>query len=292
MTMKASVTYLHHSGFLLELERAYFLFDWWQEELPAMDVKKPLYVLVSHSHRDHFSPRIFDLADRFEDVIFILSDDIDRAQVPGEILHHSHNCFSEINENPEAQGCGNQNSGTQSCGIQNGGTQIRTFFLKPHESWQIGELLVQTLLSNDLGIGFWCEAEGVTFYHAGDLNNWDWDDDEEDAANAEQYHKELERITKINGGVIVDIAFVPVDPRLRQNYWMGLADFLKYCQAKWVFPMHFGDDFSVKKSIRGELERRGQAKRPAGNETPNKTNSSWPQIVEISKRGEQHEISF
>ena len=275
-----------------------------------MDVKKPLYVLVSHSHRDHFSPRIFDLADRFEDVIFILSDDIDRAQVPGEILHHSHNCFSEINENPEAQGCENQNSGTQ----------IRTFFLKPHESWQIGELLVQTLLSNDLGIGFWCEAEGVTFYHAGDLNNWDWDDDEEDAANAEQYHKELERITKINGGVIVDIAFVPVDPRLRQNYWMGLADFLKYCQAKWVFPMHFGDDFSVTKSIRGELERRGQAeeldekrirdstsgqedsrpedmtcswtKCPAGNETPNKTNSSWPQIVEISKRGEQHEISF
>lgn len=64
------VTYLAHSGFLVETTSCYLLFDWWQGDLPAM-ADKPLYIFASHSHHDHFIPEIFTLKGTY-----ILSDDI------------------------------------------------------------------------------------------------------------------------------------------------------------------------------------------------------------------------
>ena len=47
------VTYIHHSGFLVETERFYYLFDYESGALPELDAKKPIFVLSSHSHRRH-----------------------------------------------------------------------------------------------------------------------------------------------------------------------------------------------------------------------------------------------
>jgi L-ascorbate metabolism protein UlaG (beta-lactamase superfamily) len=44
---------------------------------------------------------------------------------------------------------------------------------------------------------------------------------------------------------LIDIAFVPVDPRLEKNYLLGLDYLVKIANVKVVFPMHFGDNFSV-----------------------------------------------
>ena len=56
------ITHIFHSGFFVETEQADFLFDWWKGTLPARtDHRKPFYVLVSHSHGDHFNPDIFGL---------------------------------------------------------------------------------------------------------------------------------------------------------------------------------------------------------------------------------------
>ena len=57
------VTFLEHSGFLVESDSAALLFDWWKGELPALAPGVPLYVFVSHWHEDHFSPRVFYLVD-------------------------------------------------------------------------------------------------------------------------------------------------------------------------------------------------------------------------------------
>ena len=51
------VTYLDHSGFLVELEDAYFLFDYYKGRLPQIDLEKKMFVFVSHVHHDHLISR-------------------------------------------------------------------------------------------------------------------------------------------------------------------------------------------------------------------------------------------
>ena len=48
------VTFLDHSGFLVELPGLTLLFDWWQGDLPPLP-SGPLLVFASHRHPDHFA---------------------------------------------------------------------------------------------------------------------------------------------------------------------------------------------------------------------------------------------
>ena len=66
------VTFLSHSGFLVELKRVALLFDDIGGALPDLG-GKPLLVFASHRHADHFSPDIFSL----ENAHFVLSNDIE-----------------------------------------------------------------------------------------------------------------------------------------------------------------------------------------------------------------------
>ncbi len=50
-----TTTYIHHSCFLVETTTCYYLFDYEKGILPAMDVTKPIFVLSSHAHRDHYN---------------------------------------------------------------------------------------------------------------------------------------------------------------------------------------------------------------------------------------------
>lgn len=49
---------LYHSGFFVELDEHYLLFDCISENIPLLNPDKPLYVFISHFHSDHFSPDI------------------------------------------------------------------------------------------------------------------------------------------------------------------------------------------------------------------------------------------
>ena len=51
---------IYHSGFFVELEDRYLLFDCVKAEIPLLDQNKPLYVFISHFHGDHYTPRIRD----------------------------------------------------------------------------------------------------------------------------------------------------------------------------------------------------------------------------------------
>ena len=80
------VTYIHHSSFLVETDENYFLFDYFEGELPEFKEDKPLLVFASHRHGDHFSPVIFELAGKHKKTGFVLSDDIWKRRVPEEFL--------------------------------------------------------------------------------------------------------------------------------------------------------------------------------------------------------------
>ena len=71
------VTYLDHSGFLVELEDAYFLFDYYKGRLPQIDLEKKMFVFVSHVHHDHYRKDIFNLRKHFREIRYVLSSDIE-----------------------------------------------------------------------------------------------------------------------------------------------------------------------------------------------------------------------
>lgn len=70
------ITYIHHSSFSVELERSVLLFDYFQGEIPEFDPEKSVYVFASHKHHDHYDKKIFELAERYPHILFILSGDI------------------------------------------------------------------------------------------------------------------------------------------------------------------------------------------------------------------------
>lgn len=103
------------------------------------------------------------------------------------------------------------------------------------------DMRICTLKSNDEGVAFMVETEGKKIYHAGDLNNWWWDDGTPEDRDLEaRYRAELQRIDGEN----FNVAFVPVDPRIT-GWWKGMEDFLDYCTGDVLVPMHGFGDYSM-----------------------------------------------
>lgn len=200
------ITYLGHSGFLVELEKLVLMFDYFQGDIPVCSKDKIWYVFASHRHRDHFSPKIFRLAQECENLHFIFSRDIWRSQVPENL---------------------------QEIVVQ----------IKAKERWEDENIQVETLKSTDEGVAFLVQAEGHVLYHAGDLNNWQWKGESEEwnRKMEEQFKECLEPLR----GKKIDAAFIPLDPRQEENYSVGMDYFLKMTGGKKVYPMHCWEKYSV-----------------------------------------------
>ena len=102
MNHTVQVTYLGHSGFLVELDSVCLLFDCIAAQsmtpalaaqpcsfgiMPRLDPHKELFIFVSHAHQDHYSPRIWDLARRYPKALYILSDDVPRMTPSAPALY-------------------------------------------------------------------------------------------------------------------------------------------------------------------------------------------------------------
>ena len=58
---------------------------------------------------------------------------------------------------------------------------------------------------------------------------------------AASYKQEMKKLS----GRTADLAFIPVDPRQEQWFYLGAAGFMEQADTKWIFPMHFWGDFQV-----------------------------------------------
>jgi len=200
------ITYIHHSCFLAESARAYYLFDYESGALPPLDPCKPIFVLVSHVHHDHYQPGIFSLlADLgMQSVRPILSADIPLPQP----------------------------------------LQWPPLIAVPGQEYMLGpSLSLLTLRSTDEGIAFLLSDHGELLYHAGDLNDWYWEG-EDDTWNRQMtldYRAEIDLLAQKLRGRHPDIAFVVLDPRQEAAYARGMLYFLRAVGAAQVFPMHYWD---------------------------------------------------
>lgn len=200
------VTYLNHSGVLVELKDYYCIFDYYKGELPPLDKEKDVIVFCSHSHNDHYNPLIFDLLNqrgmRYQAV---LANDISDENRLSKIKHS---------------------------------------FVKPDECYQfVGGIQVETLLSNDSGVAFIVSTDEGMIYHGGDLNDWYWEGEpeEENRELRTIYHTEIGKIK----GRHFDVAFVPLDPRLEAHYADGLLYFLENVDCDAIFPIHYWGEPAV-----------------------------------------------
>ena len=80
------VTYIEHSGFSVELPECTLLFDYYLGKLPEFPKVHPLIVFASHVHGDHFQKKIFQLREQYQEVYFVLSDDIPKKYDAPDVI--------------------------------------------------------------------------------------------------------------------------------------------------------------------------------------------------------------
>ena len=219
--------YLEHSGFLLCGRDFNMVIDYIIGRSGAFDIvenhalndTKPLYVLASHSHADHFDPSVLTWRLKNGDSpTYIFSGDIKGAKTSGQ----------------------------------------KATFVNPGEEYSDGILRLKAFGSTDEGVSFYIEAGGKKIFHAGDLNNWHWEEEstpEEVRESEEAYQKELAAAAREIKSL--DLAMFPLDIRLGGGYMRGAEQFLDAIKVMLFAPMHFWGRFDTLPPFKEYAEKRG-----------------------------------
>ena len=220
------LTYIYHSGFMLEGVSVILIFDFWRDadnsivERTLSTTHKRVYFLASHFHQDHFNPEILNLPVPHGEKEVILSRDIYRRR--------------------------------------RAGTEGVTAYLRRGESYRDDLITVHAFGSTDSGVSWAVHVEDKDIFHAGDLNNWHWEEEstpEEIREAANFYHQELETLARETD--YVDLALFPVDPRLGKDYTRGGREFVDRIRTLQFAPMHFWEKYEKANAFREYVEKRG-----------------------------------
>lgn len=219
-----NITLLANSGFLVETEHYFMVFDRYQDDLNCVPQalktsSKPLIVCVSHWHADHYNPMIWTYMDQTDQPIhYVIDEDtvnkfnLKEHTLPAHVqLHVVH--------------VGQQDLSTKEWGVP-------------------GLYSLSVFQSNDEGVAYIWSTEQGLIYHAGDLNAWNWGDGSEKVLLPE-YEMELANIQAYLAGRPLDIAFLPVDLRLQSEALLGAKMFLDYCSVRYLCPMHLNGGKSL-----------------------------------------------
>ena len=217
-----TLTYIFHSGFVLEADSCLLVFDYWMDPAHVLDRfaanTKPVYVLASHFHEDHFNRAIFGWREQHPTVryTYILSKDI---------LRHRRAKADEAD-----------------------------VWLAKGGSWSDDLIHVTATGSNDSGVSWVVEVEGQRIFHAGDLCNWYARflanqehvpqiihslefGDINPLAEEKQFLGELKDIRKVAQSF--HLVMFPVDGRIGNGYTLGGRQFIQRFDVGMFVPMHF-----------------------------------------------------
>jgi L-ascorbate metabolism protein UlaG (beta-lactamase superfamily) len=219
------LTYIYHSGYVVEWEQGAIIVDYYKDSHDGYvrrglpSFPGRLYVLASHWHPDHFNKIVLEWKNVRPDVRYVFSKDILQNRL-----------------------CAGRDAS----------------FLEKGEAWRDERVRIEAFGSTDVGVSFLIEVEGKKIFHAGDLNNWHWDEEStpEEAAEAERsFLEEIDDLRKVTGGV--DLAMFPVDCRLGKNYMRGAQQFVDRIQTGIFAPMHFGEKYAEARAFKPYAEHAG-----------------------------------
>ena len=219
------LTYLYHSGFVVEGTLSTIIFDYFKDsDEKYLNNSLPafhgkLYVCASHWHPDHFNKEVLQWKNIRPDTTYIFSEDILKKKKTSRSV---------------------------------------ASYLNKGDIWQDENILIKAYGSTDAGISFLIETEGKKIFHAGDLNNWHWDEEStpEEIQEAEQsFLDELQTLsTEVKQ---LDLAMFPVDSRLGKNYKRGAEQFVDTIQTGIFVPMHFGVKYKQANAFQSYAEKTG-----------------------------------
>ena len=132
-------------------------------------------------------------------------------------------------------------------------------FVSADNNYKVDDIEITTLRSTDAGVAFYINTNGVSIFHAGDLNDWEWEG-AGDLINGRMRRSFRHEIKKISDKPL-NIAFFPLDPRLGEHEFDGIDFFVKNTNAEYVFPMHMWQDYSKIKDFKRRLTNRQAAER-------------------------------
>lgn len=240
--MNPKLYYLNHSGFLLELEKALLVFDFYTDPAGVLASynlsNKPAVFFVSHDHLDHWNPDILKFKNKAPSFYVLDSS-----------------CDSE----PVREAAAEKNR--------------KVILVNPRDVLQkelsaLPSLLrIYTFDSTDEGVVFLVVTDEGSFIHMGDLNDWDWQD--EDSIRMEVAYKEAlghmadawSQVTKdenlpAKAGQLI-LGCVPVDKRLQQMALKGALTFLEYLQPRYIAPMHLQGGEKLPHELAAALSQQG-----------------------------------
>jgi ankyrin repeat protein/L-ascorbate metabolism protein UlaG (beta-lactamase superfamily) len=185
-------------------------------ELAGEDVA----VFVSHEHGDHYDPAIFTWKEQIPRIRYLMG--FRPRPAPGQV---------------QAQVQAQVQTPAQTQAQTQAPPQIQPtdyVYLPPGESKNIDGMKVTTIESNDSGVGFFVEVDGVTIFHAGDHANRYRD-------MSGPFKPQIDGL--VARGVRPDLTFLPVTGC---NFGdqvavkIGVEYQLAQLQPKVFFPMHGG----------------------------------------------------
>lgn len=210
------VTYIYHSCYLLEFDGFSVLFDYYKDVKRddgtywindyLINKEEDLYVLCTHSHADHYNKEVFEWGKKKKNIKYILSKEV-----------------AEVHTLPQDD---------------------RIVLLDILKIYQDDNLRVTAFGSTDVGGSFGLRVGGKKIFHAGDLNNWHWNEEVskiEAAGYENSYLCELELVAEHTNQVY--LAMFPIDPRLGKDYMRGAEQFVDRVAVDYLLPMHFGENY-------------------------------------------------
>ena len=224
------ITYIFHDCFLVELSNCSIIFDYWKDPnnphdglplfLRNIEKEKPLYIFVSHHHKDHYSKRIFEWERFFHNIRYILSNDV--VKLARHIIAPD-SLYTGIKPSAE-----------------------KVTILKKGDCFKDSLITVEAFGSTDIGNSYYLEVglgsgKNISVFHAGDLNAWLWKDEstpEEVDLALKNYLDIISEIKEKHPQI--DVVMFPVDSRIGTDYAEGARLFVREIDVRYFFPMHFG----------------------------------------------------
>ncbi len=201
------LTYIYHSGYAIEAKDFTVIIDYYKDSednfrdgivhKKFLKNKGRLYVLSTHSHADHFNPDILKWKAIKKDITYIFSKDILDNQMAKE---------------------------------------DDAIYLDKLEVYKDQNVIIRAFGSTDLGVSYLIHIKDKTIFHAGDLNNWHWNEEstEDEIREAEAFYQDELNLLAANVKHI-DIAMFPIDPRLGKDYMKGAEQFIDAIQINSMF---------------------------------------------------------
>ncbi|MCR5272223.1 MAG: MBL fold metallo-hydrolase [Lachnospiraceae bacterium] len=219
------IEFIHHSSVIVELEKHVLVFDYikgdnekfkFEGELPALSNDKDIYFFVSHSHEDHYDSSILDIQ-KNNPHVYIVAD--------------------------------------KSVGIGESGFFMKDkVFSKPAlkvdfgKKYKYNDIEIKTLKSTESGVAFCVYCEDKKIYFAGDLALWYWEGvgDLINGREMSAYKREINKLTSESW----DVAFVPLDPRMKSHAGDGMKYFMENVDCNFIVPIGTWNDFSTIKTFK------------------------------------------